>query len=163
MTSAFRFLLFVTVALVAVTSLSACASLRDQMFAAQGAYDEARYDEADVWLVDLERDTADMDPAMRARYYYYRGMTSYRLSRRNDALHYLALARETASDEASGYLDAEQRRTMDRSLEELTPQDASFRARDASPSDGSSGGEAPAEGADEEPSASDGAGATDPI
>ena len=111
--------------------LAGCAALRDDMVRAENAYDEARYDDAMVWLVDLEQDTPDMDIDMRARFYYLRGMTAYRLGHRNPALHYLALAREVSGEEGSRALMPEQRQTMERTLAELTPQDASFRARGA--------------------------------
>jgi hypothetical protein len=64
-------------------------------------------------------------------------MTAYRLGQRNDALHYLALAREVEEDTST--LTADQKRTMERTLTELTPNDSSFRARDAT-----SGGESEA-------------------
>lgn len=152
------------VALAAVVALaSGCAALRDDMVRAENAYEAAKYEEALVWLEDLESETPDMEPAMRARFYYLRGMTAYRLGKRNHALHYLAVAREVA-DEGGGTLKPGWRDTLDRTLAELTPTDASFRARgpneggegapEGDPSEGagasseqpaSSGGEQPAE------------------
>ena len=108
-----------------------CAALRDDMQRAEDSYEQARYDDSLVWLGDLEDDTPHMDVDMRARFYYLRGMTSYRLGHRDDALHYLALAREVAGEETSRALRPEQRQTMTRTLDELTPQDASFHARSA--------------------------------
>lgn len=118
-------------AALALALLAGCSALRDDMQRAENAYDEARYDAALVWLDDLEEDTPDMDVDMRARFYYLRGMTAYRLGHRSPALHYLALAREVSGEEATGALLPEQRQTMERTLAELTPQDASFRARGA--------------------------------
>lgn len=118
-----------------------CAALRDDMQRAENAYTAARYEDALVWLEDLESDTPDMDPDMRARFYYLRGMTAYRLGKRNHALHYLAVCREVAGEDG-GALDPEWRKTMERLLEELTPTDASFRARTAQQAaSGGSGGE----------------------
>lgn len=121
------------IAIVALSMglVAGCAALRDDMVRAENAYDEARYDDALVWLEDLEKDTPDMELDMRARFYYLRGMTAYRLGHRNPALHYLALAREVSGEEGSRALMPEQRQTMERTLAELTPQDASFHARSA--------------------------------
>lgn len=120
-----------TLALCLLLLLGAgCAQLSDEMFMAETAYEQARYEESDVWLEDLERDVADMGVDMRARFYFLRGMTEYRLGRRNGALHYLALARETAGEEGRGSLREDWVAQMDRTLLELTPNTASFRARE---------------------------------
>jgi len=55
-------------------------------------------------------------------------MSAYRLGKRNDALHFLALAREVSGDNAEG-LRPEWKDTMDRTLTELTPTSATSRAR----------------------------------
>lgn len=123
--------------LTTVVVLGGCAALQDDMQRAEVAYDQARYEEALVWLDDLEDDSPEMDLDMRARFYYLRGMTAYRLGHRNHALHYLAVAREVAGDPSTGALRAEQRQTMERALTELTPQDASFRAREEAAGTGS--------------------------
>lgn len=117
--------------IVALVALAGCAALRDDMKRAEDSYDEARYEDSLVWLDELEDSTPDMQVDMRARFYYLRGMTAYRLGHRNDALHYLALAREVAGEETSRALRPEQRQTMTRTLDELTPHDATFRARAA--------------------------------
>lgn len=116
-------------------SLTACASLRDDMGRAEAAYDASDYDSSLVWLEDLESQVPDMDVPMRARFYYMRGMTAYRLGKRNDALHYLALAREVGGPRGEG-MRAEWQQQMDRALTDLTPNDASFAARPASSTSG---------------------------
>ncbi len=110
--------------------LGGCAALHDDMQRAENSYTQARYDDALVWLASLEDDTPDMDVGMRARYYYLRGMTDYRLGHRDDALHYLALAREVAHDDDRG-LRPGWKQSMQRTLAELTPTDASHTARAA--------------------------------
>lgn len=117
-------------ALVAAGALGAvsCASLRDDMARAEEAYTATRYDHAVVWLDDLEASSPDMPLEMRARFYYLRGMTAYRLQDRDDALHYLAVAREVGGDDEEA-LPPEWRATLERTLTELIPDDASFRAR----------------------------------
>ena len=123
-----RLLAFNAVVIAVGLGAAGCASLRDDMIRAEEAYTATRYDHARVWLDDLEMQTPDMEPEMRARFYYLRGMTAYRLNERNDALHYLALAREVATDDES-LMRPEWRSTLERTLTELTPEDASFRAR----------------------------------
>jgi len=128
------------VPLLLLTALAGCAALRDDMKRAEDAYQQARYDEALVWLDDLERDTPDMNEDMRAKFYFLRGMTAYRLGHRDHALHYLALAREVSGEQSTGTLLSDEYQLMERTLTELTPQDAAgFHARDLS-SGGDSGG-----------------------
>ncbi|NIR32825.1 MAG: hypothetical protein GWN84_26710, partial [Gammaproteobacteria bacterium] len=125
----------------------ACGTLQNDLVQAEGAYEEARYDDAEVWLADIGQDVAKLDREHRARFFYVRGMTAYRLGRRNDALHYLALAREESGEsEAASHLTAEKRQIMDRTLAELTPHTATHRANEAGAeeeeesSDGEAGG-----------------------
>src|SRR5262245_40160591 len=79
-----------------------CAAVASDLRRAEVSYEQARYEDALVWLTDLEDDAPSMDPQSRARYYYMRGMTDYRLGHRLEALHYLALAREVAGENGSG-------------------------------------------------------------
>lgn len=133
--------------------LFGCAALSDDMRRAEASYEQARYEDTLVWLTDLEDDAPSMDPEMRARYYYLRGMTEYRLGHRSDALYYLAVAREVAGDQGVG-LRPEWRQIMDRALAELTPRGMSYHppaeseAVSSESTDASSGGEtgAPASG-----------------
>lgn len=123
-------------AIVAAAFLAAgCAAVRADMTRAEASYEQARYEDALVWLTDLEDDAPSMDLEMRARYYYLRGMTEYRLGHRSPALHYLALAREVAGDQGAG-LRPEWRQIMERTLAELTPRGMSHRPPDAAPQAG---------------------------
>ena len=138
-------------------STGGCAALRDDMQRAEASYDAARYEDALIWFRDLEGDAPSMDPSMRVRYYYLRGMTEYRLGHRLDALHYLAVAREVAGEDGVG-LRPEWRQLMDRTLEELTPRTMTHRP----PEEGAAGAGqgATAGGESEEPDA--GAASDDP-
>jgi len=107
-----------------------CAAVRDDMQRAEVSYEAARYEDTLVWLRDLEDDAPSMDVEMRARYFYLRGMTEYRLGHRSDALHYLAVAREVAGDQGSG-LRPEWRQIMDTTLAELTPRGMSHHPPEA--------------------------------
>ena len=112
-----------------VLLLGGCAALDNEMASARTAYAQARYEQANVWLDDLEDDQGDMDPAMRADFLYLRGMTAFRLGRRTEAFHALAVAREV-DQQGRGLLDESERQTMDNALAELTPNTATFRARE---------------------------------
>lgn len=105
-----------------------CAALESEMTSARTAYAQARYEQANQWLDDLEDDEGDMDPDMRASYLYLRGMTAFRLGRRTEAFHALAVAREV-DEQGHGLLSESERETMTNALAELTPNTATFRAR----------------------------------
>jgi len=106
-----------------------CAALESEMVSARTAYTQARYEQANVWLDDLEDDQGDMDPAMRADFLYLRGMTAFRLGHRTEALHALAVAREV-DEQGQGLLEESERETMTNALAELVPNTATFRARE---------------------------------
>ena len=143
--------------LAMVISLGACAAISDDMNRAETAYGAARYEDTLIWLRDLEDDAPSMDEEMRARYYYLRGMTEYRVGHRANSLHYLAVAREVAGDQGAG-LQPEWVQIMNRTLEELTPRGMNHRPPDAADEGEvengdesgdaapTAGGEAPAEG-----------------
>jgi len=106
----------ILVALVMV--LSACAALRDDMRRAEDAFDQARYEQVEVWLSDLELSVADMDRPMRARFYYLRGTSAYRLGDTRRARHFLALCREEAEEQGLG-LRSEWRVNLDKLQREI--------------------------------------------
>ena len=118
-------------ALVFTSLAGGCGTLSSDLVAAENAYEEAKYDEAEVWLADIGMDVAKLDPEHRARFYYVRGMTAYRLGRRNDAMHYLALAREEAGQAESSRLTQEKRQIMERTLTELIPHTGTHYANEA--------------------------------
>lgn len=122
---------YASLALALTMSVGACAALSDDMNRAETAYGAARYEDTLIWLRDLEDDAPSMDLEMRARYYYLRGMTEYRLGHRGNSLHYLAVAREVTGDGGAG-MRSEWRQIMDRTLTELTPRGANHRPPDES-------------------------------
>lgn len=129
---------------VLALSIGGCAAVADDMRRAEQSYETARYENTLIWLRDLEDDAPGMDLEMRARYFYLRGMTEYRLGHRADALHYLAVAREIASDGGAG-LRPEWQQLMERTLGELTPRGMSHRPPEegAPAEEASTGGEDP--------------------
>ncbi|MEZ4255387.1 MAG: hypothetical protein R3A78_06675 [Polyangiales bacterium] len=85
---------------------------------AQDAYEQARYENALVWLDAVADDLADMDRPTRARYFYLRGMAEHRLGRDREARHDLALARELGGG-TTKILPDDWRRNMERVLADL--------------------------------------------
>ncbi len=79
-----------------------CAALRDDLRHAERAFSEARYENAQVWLSDLEPSVPEMDRELRSRFYYLAGMTAFRTGERARARHYLALCREEAGEAGVG-------------------------------------------------------------
>lgn len=73
---------------------SACTSLGDDVRRAEQAFSEARYEDVEEWLSDLEPSLGKMSTPLRARYYYLAGMSAYRIGQRPEARHALALCRE---------------------------------------------------------------------
>lgn len=108
--------------------LSGCTSIASEVRTAQLLYTDARYEEALLWLTDLQADTAAMSPAELTRFYYLRGMTGFRLGQREDALHYLVLAEQLSAEDADR-LPPRWQPVMQRTLEEITPTSASPHAR----------------------------------
>lgn len=92
-----------------------CASTKSDLERAMSHYEDARYETVVLWLNELEPELARMTPAERSTFLYLRGMSSYRLGQRDDALHFLALARESAAMEP-GSLSLSLKSTLDRAL-----------------------------------------------
>ncbi len=74
-------------------ALLGCTGVRDELRRAETAFAEARYEDVETWLVDLEPNVARMQPDLRARYYYLAGMSAFRMGQRARARHALALCR----------------------------------------------------------------------
>jgi len=108
------------VALLALALLGGCGAASAELRRAEQSYEQARYENALSWLADLEPNAPSLRHDERARYFYVRGMTEYRLGHRPEALHYLAVAREVAGQDGDG-LREEQRDLMSRTLAELMP------------------------------------------
>lgn len=102
-----------------VTALLACVAgcqnYRDQLDRADAHYRAARYEAALTNLEDLESDFGHLDASEQVRYRYVRGMTSERLGQRDEARHWLALARESVEQRPAA-LDEETRALLQRTL-----------------------------------------------
>jgi len=119
-------------AIVLLTLLLGCAQLSEEMRTIETGYGEARYEDVIVWLDDIEHDVPQMELPERARFYYLRGMSAHRLGQHDDALYYLALAREVAGEEGRGLRDPWKLQLRD-TLAELTPEGATHHAREPGP------------------------------
>lgn len=80
--------------LALLAALAGCSTYLDDLRRAQDAFSAARYEEAEVWLYDLEPELGRMGTEERATYYYLAGMSAYRIGHRARARHALALCRE---------------------------------------------------------------------
>lgn len=80
---------------VALACLSSCAGHADALARGQRYYEDNQYERALALWRDLDRREAAFAPRERARYAYFRGMTDYRLGFRDDARHWLAIAKAT--------------------------------------------------------------------
>jgi hypothetical protein len=83
--------------LVSLSMAFACASYSDALERGQRYYEDNQYERALALWRDLDRRGADFSAGERARYAYFRGMTDYRLGYRDDARHWLAIARAADS------------------------------------------------------------------
>lgn len=100
---------------LAVTSCGGASGLLGQ---AERAYDEARYEDAEVWLDEAEHQMPGEAAPTRTAFHYLRGMTAFRLEQRHEARHHLALARSLlAGEEAS--LPATKASRLERTLRVL--------------------------------------------
>jgi len=70
-----------------------CAGASDAIARGQRYYEDNQYERALAIWRDLERRDVRLVPDERVRYAYLRGMTDYRLGYREDARHWLAIAK----------------------------------------------------------------------
>ena len=70
-----------------------CAGSSDAIARGQRYYEDNQYERALAIWRDLERRDVRLAPDERVRYAYLRGMTDYRLGYREDARHWLAIAK----------------------------------------------------------------------
>jgi hypothetical protein len=97
----------------------ACTSLGDEVRRAEQAFSEARYEDVEAWLSDLEPSLGKMSTPLRARYYYLAGMSAYRIGQRAEARHALALCREEV-DTLAEKLPPAWMHNLEKALEELS-------------------------------------------
>jgi hypothetical protein len=99
-------------------SLASCVTYTEELNRGQRHFQGNEYEQAlAIWRI-LEHDIDSLPPGDRARYAYFRGMTDYRMSLRDDARHWLAMAR--AYDQAvHGGMEDAWRERMKEALKDL--------------------------------------------
>ena len=114
-----------TLALLAVLASAGigCATYSDDLNRGIRYYDANEHERSLAVLRSLERDIDSLSAADRIRYYYYRGMTDYRLASdsykvRPDARHWLGLAK-AASVDLPDALTEEQKSRLQEALDDL--------------------------------------------
>ena len=103
---------------VALSTSLACAGHSDAIERGQRYYEDNQYERALALWRDLDRRDATLSPAERARFAYFRGMTDYRLGFRDDARHWLSIAKARDVDGSAG-LGAVWRERLDGALADL--------------------------------------------
>jgi hypothetical protein len=71
---------------------SGCATYHDDLVRAEHAFETNQHEQALAIFRTLELDTGHFDTSEKARYFYLRGMTDFRIGYKADARHYLVLA-----------------------------------------------------------------------
>ena len=104
--------------LVLLALVLGCASNTDAIARGQRYYEDNQYERALAIWRDMERRSASLTPAERARYDYLRGMTDYRLGFREDARHWLAIAKASRERAPGSWVPSWNER-LDASLEDL--------------------------------------------
>jgi hypothetical protein len=99
--------------------LFACSGTERDLRAVTALYADARYEAVQAWLAQLRDDYPEMSGADLAQFHYLSGMTAYRLSQSDEALHELALAAHAAREQPSA-LGSAQLALLYRTLEELS-------------------------------------------
>jgi hypothetical protein len=109
---------FVFALLFALSTTTACNTYRDQLVRSQHVFEQNEHEKTLGLLRALENDVTRLTTPEQAEYAYLRGMTDYRLGHRNDARHWLAIAR--AYDEGTpGILPADWKARMTEALDEM--------------------------------------------
>jgi len=103
---------------VGVASIIACAGESDALRRGQRYYEDNQYERALALWRDLDRRDAELSPEERVRFAYFRGMTDYRLGFRDDARHWLSIAK-AESTRYPGGLDPRWLERLDGALADL--------------------------------------------
>ena len=127
----------VSVLAFAAISQAGCTIYSDDLQRSVRYYDANEHERALAVLRSLEPDLDSLKPEDRIRYYYYRGMTDFRLANdtfkvRPDARHWLALAKASNQDLPQALTD-EQKQRLDEALDDLN-RDVYGGADDGAPS-----------------------------
>ena len=113
-----RVILAWSLALTVPFTISSCVTYAEALNRGQRHFQANEYEQALAIWRSLESDIDSLPPGDRARYAYFRGMTDYRMALRDDARHWLAMAR--AYDQATpGGIEDAWRERMKEALKDL--------------------------------------------
>ena len=118
-----RLLVVALVALAAPLVALGCTTYQDDLSRGQKYYEGNEHERALAVLRMLEHDLDSLKPEDRVKYFYYRGMTDYRLASdtykvRPDARHWLGLA-QAGEEETPSALSDEQTARVKEALDDL--------------------------------------------
>ena len=108
-----RLVLAGSLAVSAGLALASCVTYTEALNRGQRHFSANEYEQALAIWRSLERDVDSLPPGDRSRYAYFRGMTDYRMSLRDDARHWLAMARAYDQAVPGGLEDAWRERMKD--------------------------------------------------
>lgn len=106
------------VVLLVVPLLGGCTTYRDQLVRSQHSFEQNRHEQTLGLLRALEPDVTKLSTPEQAQYAYLRGITDYRIGHRNDARHWLAIAK-TYDETTPGILPTDWKARMIDALDEL--------------------------------------------
>jgi hypothetical protein len=107
-----------TLLVVSMFGVTACATYEEDLARGQQAFDQSEHERALAILRALETDTGRLSLGDRAHYAYLRGMTDYRIGFKADARHWLSIA-AAIEQQTPGSLPADWSKRMAESLKEL--------------------------------------------
>lgn len=100
----------------ALLACVACGGVAGVLGRAETAYEQARYEDAELWLSEVEPEIHARDREVRARFHYLSGMTAYRLEQNVPARHHLGLAQELVGEDRDQILGMSWSRLLERTL-----------------------------------------------
>ncbi len=98
-----------------------CASVGNDLERGRQHYASSQYAAALRVFLEIQQEIPALPASRQALYYYYRGMTHYRLGQRSDARYYLGQAHELVSMNPR-IIGEDHRRTIEETLRVVTPE-----------------------------------------
>lgn len=108
----------IALSVIVLASSASCATYRNELVAAQTAFENNQHERTLALLRDLEPDVTRLAHSEQAQYAYLRGMTDYRVGYKNDARHWLAIAR-AFDEQTPGILPTDWKQRTTETLAEL--------------------------------------------
>src|SRR5207245_10105251 len=100
---------------------TSCASIDEDLERGRRHYAATQYAAAMRVFLEIQNEVPGLAASKQALYYYYRGMTHYRLGQRSDARYYLGQAAEIVAMDPNVMRD-DHKRTLEETLRALQPE-----------------------------------------